>query len=106
MYRYVFYANFYTFAGLVFIILWGKKRPFLEKKNMVEVKRETCFQTSNILDHLQVYKLVHLLPLCLVLCLVSYGLDEAQAGIKIAGRNSNNLRYADDNPIWQKVKKN
>ena len=23
------------------------------------------------------------------------GLDEAQAGIKIAGRNSNNLRYAD-----------
>ena len=24
------------------------------------------------------------------------GLDEAQAGIKIAGRNSNNLTYADD----------
>ena len=24
------------------------------------------------------------------------GLDEAQAGIKIAGRNVNNLRYADD----------
>ena len=24
-------------------------------------------------------------------------LDEAQAGIKIAGRNSNNVRYADDN---------
>ena len=24
------------------------------------------------------------------------GLDEAQAGIKIAGRNANNLRYADD----------
>jgi len=24
------------------------------------------------------------------------GLDEAQAGIKIAGRNLNNLRYADD----------
>ena len=26
----------------------------------------------------------------------SDGLDEAQAGIKIAGRNINNLRYADD----------
>ena len=25
------------------------------------------------------------------------GLDEAQAGVKIAGRNINNLRYADDN---------
>ena len=32
------------------------------------------------------------------------GLDEAQAGIKIAGRNINNLRYADDIPLWQKVK--
>ena len=27
------------------------------------------------------------------------GLDEAQAGIKIAGRNINNLRYADDTII-------
>ena len=27
------------------------------------------------------------------------GLDEAQARIKIAGRNINNLRYADDNPL-------
>ena len=34
------------------------------------------------------------------------GLGEAQAGIKIAGRNINNLRYADDTTLWQKVKKN
>ena len=34
------------------------------------------------------------------------GLDEAQAGIKIAGRNINNLRYADDIHLWQKAKKN
>ena len=27
------------------------------------------------------------------------GLEEAQAGIKIAGRNVNNLRYADDNTL-------
>ena len=32
------------------------------------------------------------------------GLEEAQAGIKIAGRNINNLRYADDTTLWQKVK--
>ena len=32
--------------------------------------------------------------------------DEAQAGIKIAGRKINNLRYADDTTLWQKVKKN
>ena len=34
------------------------------------------------------------------------GLDEAQVGIKTAGRNINNLRYADDTTLWQKVKKN
>ena len=32
-------------------------------------------------------------------------LDEAQAGIKIAGRNINNLRYADDT-LWKNAKKN
>ena len=34
------------------------------------------------------------------------GLEEAQTGIKIAGRNINNLRYADDTTLWQKVMKN
>ena len=29
-------------------------------------------------------------------------LDEAQAGIKIAGRNINNLRYADDTTLMAK----
>ena len=33
------------------------------------------------------------------------GLDEAQAGIKFAGRNINSLRYEDDTPLCQKVKK-
>ena len=32
------------------------------------------------------------------------GLDEAQAGIKIAGRNMNNLRYADDITIMAESK--
>ena len=32
------------------------------------------------------------------------GLEEAQAGIKIAGRNINNLRYADNTTLWQKAK--
>ena len=34
------------------------------------------------------------------------GLDEAQAGIKIAGRNINNLRYADDTTLMAVVKRN
>ena len=32
------------------------------------------------------------------------GLDEAQAGIRIAGRNINNLRYADDTTLIAKNK--
>ena len=31
------------------------------------------------------------------------GLDEAQARIKIAGRNINNLRYADDNTLMAEI---
>ena len=33
------------------------------------------------------------------------GLEEAQAGIKIVGRNNNNLRYADDITLIAKVKR-
>ena len=34
------------------------------------------------------------------------GLEEAQAGIKIAGRIINNLRYEDDTTLMAKVKRN
>ena len=32
------------------------------------------------------------------------GLDEAQAGIKVAARNNNNLRYADDTTLMAESK--
>ena len=47
-------------------------------------------------------KAVYCHPTCLTICRVhhvKYGLDEAQAGIKIAGRNINNLRYAGDTTL-------
>ena len=34
------------------------------------------------------------------------GLDEAQAGIKVAGSNINNLRYADDTNLMAEGKRN
>ena len=57
-------------------------------------------------DWFQIGKGVHqgcILSPCLFNLYAEYimrnpGLDEAQAGIKIARRNSNNLRYADDTP--------
>ena len=56
------------------------------------------------MDWFQIRKWVHegcILSPCLFNIYAEYimwnaGLDEAQAGIKIAGRNINNLRYADD----------
>ena len=53
----------------------------------------------------QIRKGVHqgcILPPFLLICRVHHGnarLDEAEAGIKIAGRNINNLRYADDTTL-------
>ena len=51
----------------------------------------------------------HILSPCLFNLYAEYimrntGLDEAQAGIKISGRNINNLRYAGIPPFWQKAK--
>ena len=40
-----------------------------------------------------------LLNLCAEYILRNAGLEEAQAGIKIAGRDINNLRYADDTTL-------
>ena len=64
-------------------------------------------------DWFQIVKEVHqgcILSPCLFNLYAEYvmrnaGLDEAQAGIKIAGRNINNLRYSDDT-TWQKAKRN
>ena len=58
-------------------------------------------------DWLQIRTGVHqgcILSLCLFKLNAEYimrnaGLDEAQAGIKIAGRNINKLRYADDTTL-------
>ena len=69
---------------------------------------------SGITDWFQIEKGVcqgYILSPCLFNLYAEYimritGLDEAQAGIKIAGRNINNLRYADGPTLWQKVKKN
>ena len=49
---------------------------------------------------------VCMLPPCLLNLHTEYimqnaGLDESQAGIKIAGRNNNNLRYADDTTLME-----
>ena len=65
-------------------------------------------------DWFQIGKGVHqgyILSPCLFNLYAEYimrnaGLDEAQTGIKIARRNINNLRYADDLTLMKKVKSN
>ena len=87
-------------------------------------RQETIVRTGHgTMDWFQIGKGVHqgcILSQCLFKFYAEYimwnvGLDEAQAGIKIAGRNINNLRYADDTTLmaereeklkslWVKVK--
>ena len=83
-------------------------------RNLYAGQEATVRTGHGTTDWFQIRKGVHqgciLLP-CLFNFYAEYimrnaRLDEAQAGIKIAGRNINNLRYADDTTLWQKVKKN
>ena len=50
------------------------------------------------------YQLSHKGSPCAEYIMWNAGLDEAQAGIKIAGRNVNNLRYADDTTLMAESK--
>ena len=69
--------------------------------------QEATVRTRHGTDWFQIGKGVHqgcILSPCLFNLYAEYivrnaGLDEAQAGIKIAGRNIKNLRYADDSTL-------
>ena len=69
--------------------------------------QEATVRTGHGTDWFQIRKGVHqgcILSPCLFNLYVEYimryaGLEETQAGIKIAGRNINNLRYSDDTTL-------
>ena len=73
----------------------------------MQVKKQQLVTGHGTMDWLHIGKGVHqgcILPLCLFNLYAEYimrnaGLEEAQAGIKLAGRNINNLRYADDTTL-------
>ena len=74
--------------------------------------QEATVTTGHGTDWFQIGKEVHqgcILSPCLFNFYAEYimrnaGLQEAQAGIKIAGRNINNLRYADDTTLMAEIK--
>ena len=82
-------------------------------------EKSVCRSRSNktghgTMDWFQIWKGIWqgcILSLCLFNLYAEYimrnaRLDEAQAGIKMAGRNINNHRFADDTILWQKLKRN
>ena len=83
-------------------------------RNLYAGHKATVRTGHGITDWFQIGKGVHqgcILSPCIVNLYAEYimrntGLEEAQAAIKIAGRNINNLRHADDTTLWQKVKRN
>ena len=76
-------------------------------RNLYAGQEATVRTGHGTTDGFQLGKGVHqgcILSLCLFNLYAEYimrntGLEEAQAGIKIAGRNTNNLRYADDTTL-------
>ena len=76
-------------------------------RNMYTGQQATVRTRHGTTDWFQIVKGVHqgcILSPCLSNLYAKYitrnaGLEEAQAGIKIAGRNINNLRYADDTTL-------
>ena len=73
----------------------------------LQVPQEATVRTGHGTDWFQIGKAVrqgYILSPCLFNLYAEYimrntGLEEAQAGIKIAGRNTHNLRYADDTTL-------
>ena len=83
-------------------------------RNLYASKEATVRTGHGTTASFQIGKRTHqgwiLLPclfnLCAVYIMWNAGLDEAQAGIKIASRNINNLRYTDDTTlIWKNAKR-
>ena len=83
-------------------------------RNLYAGQEATVRTRRGITDWFQIGKGMHqgcILPPCLFNFYAEYimrnaGLDEAQAGIKIATRNINNFRYADNTTLNGKAKKN
>ena len=81
-------------------------------RNLSAGQEATIRTGHGTIDKFQIGKGVHqgcILSPCLFNFYAEYimrnvGLDEAQAGIKIAGRNINNLRYADDTTLMAEGK--
>ena len=83
------------------------KQPDLPLRNLYAGQEATVRTGHGTTDWFQIGKGVHqgcILSPCLFNRYAEYimrnaGLEETQAGIKIAGRNINNLRYADDTTL-------
>ena len=83
-------------------------------RNLYAGQEATVRTGHETTDWFQIGKGVHqgcILSPCLFNIYAEYimqkpGLDEAQAGIKIAGRNINNLRYANDTTLMTESKRN
>ena len=88
------------------------RQPYLPPEKPVLGQEATVRTGYGTMNWLKTWKGLHqgcILSPCLFNIYAEYimqnaGLDEAQAGIKIAGRNIDNLRYADDTTLMAESK--
>ena len=103
--------NFLQISLLPFILIRLSVSYYLTclLRNLYAGQEATVRTGHGTTDWFQIGKGVHqgcILSPCLFNLYAEYimrnaGLEEAQAGIKIAGRNINNLRYADDTTLME-----
>ena len=117
-----FWKNIY-FCIIDYVKLWimcVNHNKLLKILENLPLEKSVCRSRSNVrtglgtTDWFQIGKGVHqgcILSPCLFNLYAEYimrntALDEVQAGMKIAGRNINHLRYTDDTTFIAKVKNN
>ena len=125
IYFYFFYFLFFIYFYYFILLDHNKLWKILKEmgipnhltcllRNLYAGQEATVRTGPGMTDWIQLAKRVHqgcILSPCLFYLYAEYilrnpGLEEAQAGIKVAWRNINNLRYADDTSLWQRVKRN
>ena len=74
------------------------------KKQKLEMDMEQQTGIKSGKECVRLYIVTLLINLYVEYIVRNTGLEEAQAGIKIAERNINNLRYADDTTLMAEVK--
>ena len=85
-------------------VSWETYMPIKKQQLEPDTKQQTGSKLRK--EYVKAFLSPCLFKLCAEYIMQNAGLDDSQAGIKIARRNINNLGYVDDTTLMQKVNRN